>query len=315
MGDIIDLTKSGVKFADPVRTASGDQRAEVRFAHLQTLWINTGTLCNIECANCYIESSPTNDRLTYITAEEAGPLIDEAVALGAEEIGFTGGEPFMNPAMFSMLDHVLRSDLRALVLTNAMRPMMRPRTQDALVKLVDEWPEKLALRVSLDHYTADLHDKERGAGSFDEAMRGLAWLAAQGARLSVAGRSCLSETEDGARAGYGALFQRHGLPIGAADPAQLVLFPEMDAAGDPPEITEACWDILGKSPDEIMCATSRMVVKRKGDTAPSVLACTLIPYSDEFNFGRTLREATTPVKLNHPNCATFCVLGGSNCSA
>jgi hypothetical protein len=32
---------------------------------------------------------------------------------------------------------------------------------------------------------------------------------------------------------------------GQPDPVQLVLFPEMDARADVPEITEKCWDILG----------------------------------------------------------------------
>ena len=53
--------------------------------------------------------------------------------------------------------------------------------------------------------------------------------------------------------------------MNADDPAQLVLFPEMDARADIPEITTACWGILGKSPADIMCATSRMVVHRKGE--------------------------------------------------
>ena len=36
---------------------------------------------------------------------------------------------------------------------------------------------------------------------------------------------------------------------------------------DVPEITTACWGILKKSPDSVMCASSRMVVKRKGAAA------------------------------------------------
>ena len=40
-----------------------------------------------------------------------------------------------------------------------------------------------------------------------------------------------------------------GIPIDAADPVSLMLFPEMDATADVPEITTACWGILGKSPD------------------------------------------------------------------
>ena len=76
----------------------------------------------------------------------------------------------------------------------------------------------------------------------------------------------------------------------------------------------ACWDILGKSPADIMCATSRMVVHRKGEERPRVAACTLIPYDPGFDMGGDLAEASREVSLNHPHCARFCVLGGASCS-
>jgi hypothetical protein len=93
-----------------------------------------------------------------------------------------------------------------------------------------------------------------------------------------------------------------------------MLFPEMDATADVPEITEACWGILHKAPESVMCASSRMVVKRKGAARPAVVACTLLPYDPQFELGATLAEAMRPVALNHPHCARFCVLGGAACS-
>jgi len=93
-----------------------------------------------------------------------------------------------------------------------------------------------------------------------------------------------------------------------------MVFPEMDEASDVPEITEACWGILGKSPESVMCASSRMVVKRKGASHPVVLACTLLPYDHRFELGQTLAAASGAVPLNHPHCAKFCVLGGGACS-
>jgi hypothetical protein len=64
----------------------------------------------------------------------------------------------------------------------------------------------------------------------------------------------------------------------------------------------------------MMCASSRMVVRRKGSAAPVVLACTLIAYDSRFELGADLRSALVPVPLNHPHCARFCVLGGGSCS-
>src|SRR5262249_29481198 len=87
------------KFQDPRRTAKGEPRASVALPRLEPLWSNPGTLCNIPCRNCYIESSPRNDRLAYLTVADIRPYLDEIARenLGTREIGFTGGEPFMNP--------------------------------------------------------------------------------------------------------------------------------------------------------------------------------------------------------------------------
>ncbi|MCU0881761.1 MAG: hypothetical protein MUF14_03720, partial [Hyphomonadaceae bacterium] len=53
------------KFSDPDQTAKGESRAQVAFRRYGTVWLNSGTQCNITCVRCYIESSPTNDRLAY----------------------------------------------------------------------------------------------------------------------------------------------------------------------------------------------------------------------------------------------------------
>jgi hypothetical protein len=233
--------------------------------------------------------------------------------LPVEEVGFTGGEPFLNRELPAMLRDAMRRGHRALVLTNAMKPMRNHAA--ALLALRVEFGDRLTLRVSLDHHDADLHDLERGEGSFAPALDGLRWLARGGFRVHVAGRAAFGrEGEAAMREGFARLFAGHGVPIDAADPVALMLFPEMDAGRDVPEITEACWGILGKSPDTVMCASTRMVVKRKGAERPAVLACTLLPYDPRFELGGTLAEASRPVPLNHPHCARFCVLGGAACS-
>ena len=303
------------KFVDPEITAKGEPRAKVPLTALDTLWLNTGTLCNLACANCYIESSPTNDALVYLAASDAARFYDEIAAdgLATREIGFTGGEPFMNPQFVSMLEDALQRGFAALVLTNAMKPMRRH--EEVLLALRERFGGKLTLRVSLDHFTQTVHEAERGANSWSVAITGLRWLSDNGFAIAVAGRHLAVQTDAEARSGYAALFAAEGIALNAADRAQLVLFPEMDAAADVAEITTACWQILGKSPADVMCATSRMVVHRKGEPAPRVAACTLIPYDPGFDMGATLTQAAAPVTLNHPHCARFCVLGGASCSA
>ncbi|MGH7094780.1 MAG: radical SAM protein [Stellaceae bacterium] len=302
------------KFRDPQITAAGDRRAQVMLKSLDTLWFNTGTLCNLTCANCYIESSPRNDRLAYLSAAEIASYLDEIArdGLGTRLIGFTGGEPFMNPALPAMLDAVLSRGLRALVLSNAMRPMAK--CKPALLRLREAYGDRLTIRVSLDHYASAVHEAERGRRSWQPTLDGLVWLSENGFSVAVASRYLSGEPEADIRRGFDRLFATLGLALDADDPAALVIFPEMDATSDVPEITEACWGILNKSPDSVMCRSSRMVVKRKGAAHPTVVACTLLPDDPQFDLGPSLADASGAVPLNHPHCARFCVLGGAACS-
>lgn len=305
------------KFQDPYITAKGDTRASVPLMKATTLWFNTGTLCNIECLNCYIKSSPTNDQLVYITAPEVVSFLDqiEDRKWATTEIAFTGGEPFMNPNMIDIATVCLERGFDVLILTNAMLPMMRKTMQAGLQKLHSDYGDKLTLRISLDHFNADMHDEERGKGAYQKTINGMAWLKENGIRMAVAGRTLWGDQDAASRKGYADLFKQHGFDIDANNPAMTVLFPEMDETIEVPEITTECWGILNKSPRDIMCASSRMVVKRKGSDQLTVLACTLLAYEPEFELGTTLEEAEKPVQLNHPHCSKFCVLGGASCSA
>lgn len=317
MKDNVEFEANFGKFADKKTTAKGENRASVALNNPETLWFNTGTLCNIECVNCYIASSPTNDALVYITSDEVSDYLGQIKSRNwpIREIGFTGGEPYMNPEMNSMTRAALEAGYEVLILTNAMRPMMRKTVRKGIEELVAEFGGKITFRISLDHWSEENHDQMRGAGSYVKTLEGMIWLKSIGARMAVAGRMLWNETDSEARAGYKAFFSEHGFEIEAQNPGMTVLFPEMDETVEVPEITSACWTILDKSPAHVMCSSSRMVVKRKGAKRPAVLACTLLPYSPEFELGTTLEEAESDVYLNHPHCAKFCVLGGASCSA
>ena len=302
------------KFMDPFVTTKGETRASVGLLKLETLWINTGTICNLTCRNCYIESSPTNDRLVYISDAEVREYLNEIMKgeLGTKEIAFTGGEPFINTEFIAIMTSCLEAGFDVLVLTNAMRPMMK--VADKLLDLQTRFADQLTLRVSTDHYTADLHEEERGENTWTPMLKGLKWLSDHGFNIAVAGRTCWNEEEVSMRAGYKELFSRENIRINADNPQSLVLFPEMSEIADVPEITTACWDILNVSPKAMMCSSQRMIVKRKGADKPTVVPCTLLPYDEQFDLGEELLTAEKTVQLNHPHCAKFCVLGGGSCT-
>ena len=79
-----------------------------------------------------------------------------------------------------------------------------------------------------------------------------------------------------------------------------------------PEITTRCWSLVGKRPGGDV-----RIEPDGGETTgrePVVLPCTLLPYDPAFEMGETLAAARGPIRLNHPHCARFCILGGASCS-
>ena len=303
------------KFSRQKVTATGEPRASIKMTSLKTLWINTGTVCNLTCLNCYIESSPKNDRLSYITFKEVSQYLQEIKNnnLNTKEIGFTGGEPFMNPDIIKMLKESLSFKFRVIVLTNAMRPMMKHSKDLLCIKNISS--NKLTFRVSLDHYTKKLHEEERGINTWEPALSGIKWLLDNGFQVNFAGRNKWGENDTEIHTGYRQLFKKLKFDGDPSDPATLTLFPEMDTSSEVPEITTSCWGILDVDPSSIMCASSRMIIKKKGEEHPTVQACTLLPYDNKFSLGKKLVEADKNVFLNHLHCAKFCVLGGGSCSS
>ncbi len=300
-------------FSNKKFTLEGLERAQVKMISLKTLWFNTGTLCNLSCENCYIESSPKNDSLVYLTLEEVKRFLNEINVLGlnTSQIGFTGGEPFMNPHIISMLKESLKQDKNILILTNAMRPMMR--FEKDLLNL-KKFCKKIFFRVSLDHFTQANHERIRGKNTWEPTIRGIKWLYNNGFSVSIASRMVWNQSEQFTRENFNNLFQNIQVQINAYSPNQLVLFPELNSNLDTPEITNKCWKILNKRPEDMMCSSSRMIIRRKDSLEASVLPCTLLTDDSKFEIGKDLKSSKKKVYLNHPHCSKFCVLGGGSCS-
>jgi hypothetical protein len=174
--------------------------------------------------------------------------------------------------------------------------------------------ERLTFRVSIDHVDPKKHEAIRGQNSYEPMIEGLEWLRDNHFKMSLATRLMWDESEAQTRTNFKTFILKHDLPIDADSTKDLVTFTEMDVKQDTPEITTECWTILNKNPESIMCSSSRMIVKKKGNEKPSVIACTLLPYDEAFDLGSNLKQSMQKIYLNHPHCSKFCVLGGSSCS-
>lgn len=144
----------------------------------QRLWAYTNFDCNLACGYCCAESSPraAARRLEPGLARE---VFGEFRSLGGQEVFLTGGEPFMHPRLTELVDAA--EGLERTVLTNAMI-FGRGRRREMLEAL----DRSVTLQVSLDSATPDLHDRQRGAGSWARALDGIGLAVSLGFRVRVA---------------------------------------------------------------------------------------------------------------------------------
>ncbi len=131
----------------------------------QRLWVYTNFDCNLACDYCCAASSP-KAAARRVTPELGWALFEEFAALGGQEVFLTGGEPFMHPELGDLVDAA--AGLRRTVLTNAMI-FGRGRRREML----ESMDRSVVLQISLDSATADLHDRQRGVGSWERALAGI----------------------------------------------------------------------------------------------------------------------------------------------
>lgn len=291
------------------QTSAGDPRGYIQAQKLEELWFHTGTKCNLSCPFCLEGSSPTSDRLSYLTLGETQPFIEEAVQLGVQRFSFTGGEPFLNPNFMSILELALEHR-PCLVLTNGTKPL---HLKLPLLKKLKEAPHELKFRVSLDSPDLSEHDEGRGEGSFAMAMDGIQQLLELGFQVSVAAHWPKGKATSDLSSRYQEVFHEHGIQ----EDLKMVFFPDFykpHQSVEVPEITEHCMTTYQtqESRENFMCSFSRMVLKR-GDRL-KVSACTLVDDDEDYDLAESLKESLEPkVMLAHHRCFS-CFSCGSSCS-
>ena len=151
---------------------------QVELSHLDHLWFQvSGTLCNLTCNHCFISCSPKNDSFGHLTLEKVKQRLAESVPLGVKEYYFTGGEPFLNREMVSILVETLKFG-PATVLTNGT--VMKDEWLDALVAAESAGLYSLEFRVSIDGFSPETNDPIRGEGTFVRAIEGIKKLVDHG---------------------------------------------------------------------------------------------------------------------------------------
>ena len=274
---------------------------------LDTLWLYVaGTICNLRCTHCFISCAPDNHSHGMMTVEEARRHLDDARALGVREYYLTGGEPFMNRELLPILEATLRQG-PANVLTNGL--FLDASTCRALRAIADASEYSLDVRVSLDGWGPEDHDRIRGSGTFRRAVQGIQTLAAHRFLPVVT----VTEAAVGVGGGEGRARMLELLrSLGLARPRVKVLPLWRIGAEAARARGYETWERL--SPDTVtreglealQCSTGRAVTTR------GVYVCPILVEEPGARLGAGLREAIRPFPLTHGACHT-CYLTGVTC--
>lgn len=277
---------------------------ELALEALDTLWLQiTGTLCNIACTHCFISCGPKNHQHEMMSVQQVRSALDEAYRQGTREYYFTGGEPFLHPALQELIMMTLQQG-PLTILTNGI--LIDDNMAAWLGETFRATPYSLDLRVSLDGYTAADNDSVRGKGTFRRILAGIQRLAAHGINPVI--------TVTEVRAGMGLAAERTAFlqflrDLGLSKPRLKFLVPfligreERRTRGYTKDELLHVGDLQPNEAQKLQCSSCRMV------TDDGVYPCPLLINIPEARMGKTLADGLTGIHLAWPACYTCHVFG------
>lgn len=191
------LTVRRGRLPDPATILGPDRMPGAR------LWIYTNFHCNLACDYCCVSSSPQSAP-RELGADRIARLAKEAADWGVREFFLTGGEPFLLPDIGGIVNGCALL-LPTTVLTNGTAFKGR-----GLRELESVERDNVALQISLDSATPELHDSHRGRGSWAKAVNGIRVTLDLGFRVRVA--ATVAAPEPGELAALHEFLGRLGVP-------------------------------------------------------------------------------------------------------
>jgi radical SAM protein with 4Fe4S-binding SPASM domain len=120
---------------------------------LEAAQIEITNRCNLQCLHCFNNSGIP--RSNELTTKEILSLLDTLSAMGVLHVTFTGGEPFMHPDVFTIIEHARKAPMSVDIFTNGTLI-----TEDMVRKC-----KKIGIRqfnISVDSVDEAVHDRFRG---------------------------------------------------------------------------------------------------------------------------------------------------------
>lgn len=137
---------------------------------VETIQVNIGLKCNLECAHCHVVSSPR--RKEVMNWETMKCVITAAEESHAKLVDITGGAPEMHPHFRRFVKELRGKGFPVLVRTN-LTILLQPGFET----VPDFFREhEVQLCASLPCYIEENVDQQRGTGVFDDSIQALQLL-------------------------------------------------------------------------------------------------------------------------------------------
>ena len=275
---------------------------------LDNLWLQVGgTVCNLQCAHCYINCSPTNRFFELMTLNHVKGYLEESEELGVKEYYMTGGEPLMNPQILDILEMTLTYGPVTL-LTNAT--LFSPDSVERIGRMEADSIYSLEIRISLEGYTEQMNDALRGRGAFRKAMKGVNLLVQRGFLPIITITKTWDEDDDKVLEGF-----RGMLKAGGYYRPRLKVLPSLKIGREMTRdrsytkhewVTEQMME--GYDISQLVCSSTRVATSR------GVYVCPILLEEDDAYMGKSLKEAMREFELRHQSCFTCYSYGAICCN-
>ena len=282
---------------------------EVPLKKLETLWLQVGgTLCNLECKHCFISCSPTNNTIKMMTLKQVKERLHESREIGVKDYYITGGEVFINPEIFEILQAIL-SYGPLDVLTNGTQITFEKAKR--LKEIQSTSKNSLRFRVSMEHFEQERNDSIRGENAYHKAVQGITFLAQAGfSPILTVTRTWEEEKDAAMELEFIKFLQKSGVRQ-----PQIKILPgfllgqlaknERDYSKEE-FVTEKCFENFDIT--QLQCATSRMA------TGEGVYVCPILVDNPNARMGDSIGQTMRPFPLAHSACYT-CRVTGMTCKS
>ena len=147
------------------------RRSEVVQSMPIRLWVETSTMCNLECVMCPNKDLP-DDEVSVMDLALFEKIVDEASGFAQDLYLHHRGEPFINPQLFSMIRYAEEAGLRTRFHTNGTM-----LTSGRTAKLLEAAPSMVSF--SVDGFSKGPYERIRQGAAFEKTIGNIVFLAKQ----------------------------------------------------------------------------------------------------------------------------------------